>query len=45
MLGLHKIKSPLSAMAMKEGGRVSELLLCLDITFVCFFSKKGNGWK
>jgi hypothetical protein len=32
-------------MAMKEGGHVSKLLLFLDITFVCFFSKKGNGWK
>jgi len=46
MLGLHKIKSSLSEMAMKEGGHVSELLLFLDITSVCFFfSKKGNGWK
>lgn len=40
MIGLHKIKSSLSAMAMKEGGHVSKLLL-----FLCFFNKKGNGWK
>jgi len=40
MLGIQKIKNSLSAMAMIEGGHVSKLLLFLDITFVCFFSKK-----
>jgi len=44
MLGLHKIKSSLSEMAMKEGGHVSELLLFLDITSVCFFFQQKRKW-
>jgi len=42
---LHKTRGSLSAMAMKEGGHVSELLLFLDIIFVCFLAKKEMAGK